>query len=110
VRNYGGDLAIAPTIHITENDLEVILFEGRFTTTYLIHLFSIVSGRMQMDQRIKVLRAQRIDLEPAGSDPVHVQVDGEHVGVLPMRVSVEPGALNLLVPPEFLRGKSEAAA
>jgi diacylglycerol kinase family enzyme len=37
-------------------------------------------------------------------------VDGEHVGVLPMRVSVEPGALNLLVPPEFLRGKREAAA
>lgn len=110
VRNYGGDLAIAPTIHITENDLEVILFEGRFTTTYLIHLFSIVSGRMEMDSRIKVLRARRIDLAPAGSDPVHVQVDGEHVGVLPTRVSVEPGALNLLVPPEYLGESRRTAA
>lgn len=110
VRNYGGDLAIAPTIHITENDLEVILFEGRFTTTYLVHLFSIVSGRMEMDDRIKVLRAQRIELAPAGGDPVHLQVDGEHVGLLPMSVSVEPAALNLLVPPEYLRDARDAAA
>lgn len=110
VRNYGGDLSIAPTIHITESDLEVILFEGRFTTTYLLHLFSIVSGRMEADERIQVLRSRRIDLAPAGNDPVHLQVDGEHVGLLPATVSVVPAALNLLAPPEYLKGARRVAA
>lgn len=102
VRNYGGDLSIAPSIHITDEDIEVILFEGRFTATYLAHLFSIISGRLDAADRITVVRSRQLALRPAADDPVHLHVDGEHVGLLPATISVEPAALNLLAPPGYL--------
>lgn len=110
VRNYGGDLSIAPSIHITDEDIEVILFEGRLTATYLAHLFSIISGRLDAADRITVLRSREIDLRPAADEPVHLHVDGEHVGLLPAAVTVEPDALNLLAPPGYLRGAHGLAA
>lgn len=110
VRNYGGDLSIARSVHITDADMEVILFEGRFTATYLAHLFSIVSGRLDADDRITVFRSRHIELHPADNEPVHLQVDGEHVGLLPATVSVEPDALNLLVPPAYLKDARSLAA
>ncbi len=110
VRNYGGDLKIAPSIRLNEEDLEVILFEGRFTATYLAHLFSILSGRLEHDDRIKVFRASEISLEPASKEPVHLQVDGEHIGLLPASVSIVVSALNLLLPPGYLEDVKRLAA
>lgn len=110
VRNYGGDIEIAPSIRLDEEDLEVILFEGRFTATYLAHLFSIISGRLEHDDRIKVFRTSEISLEPASTEPVHLQVDGEHIGLLPASVSVVGGALNLLLPPGYLEDVQRLAA
>lgn len=110
VRNYGGDINIAPSIHITDEDIEVILFEGRLTATYLAHLFSIVSGRLGAADRITVLRARHLDLRSADGEPVHLQVDGEHVGLLPATITVEPDALNLLAPPGYLQGARQLAA
>lgn len=110
VRNYGGDLSIAPSIHITDEDIEVILFEGRVTATYLAHLFSILSGRLDAADRITVLRSREIELSPADGEPVHLQVDGEHVGLLPATITVEPDALNLLVPPAYLQRARHLAA
>ncbi len=102
VRNYGGNVRIAPSVHITDDDLEVILFQGRVTAEYLVHLISIVSGRLKSANGVKVLRANRVELRPAGDGPVHLQVDGEHAGLLPAAISVEPDALNLLVPAGYL--------
>ncbi len=110
VRNYGGDINIAPSIHITDQDIEAILFEGRLTATYLAHLFSIVSGRLDAADRITVLRTRQLDLRSADGEPVHLQVDGEHVGLLPATITVEPDALNLLAPPGYLQGARQWAA
>jgi len=110
VRNYGGDLNIAPSIRITDDDLEVILFEGKFTATYLAHLFSILSGRVDTADRITVLRSRRIELRSTDGEPVHLHVDGEYVGLLPATVTVEPDALNLLTPPGYLQDAHGQAA
>ncbi|MCC6262035.1 MAG: diacylglycerol kinase family lipid kinase [Bryobacterales bacterium] len=110
VRNYGGDLNIAPSIRITDDDLEVILFEGKFTATYLAHLFSILSGRVEAADRITVLRSRRIEMRSASGEPVHLHVDGEYVGLLPATVAVEPDALNLLTPPGYLQDTRGRAA
>lgn len=110
VRNYGGDINIAPSIHITDQDIEAILFEGRLTATYLAHLFSIISGRLDAADRITVLRTRQLDLRSADGESVHLQVDGEHVGLLPATITVEPDALNLLAPPGYLQGARQWAA
>ncbi len=104
VRNYGGDIEIAPTIHLMDDDLEVVVFEATVTATYLAHLASVVAGRVQSAQGITTLRAKSLDLYPDGDEPVHLQVDGEHAGFLPVRVTVQPDAITLLMPPTYLRG------
>lgn len=103
VRNYGGDLEIAPTIRLMDDDIEVVVFEATVTATYLAHLASVVAGRVGTAQGITTLRTKVIDLHPDGAEPVHLQVDGEHAGFLPVRVSVEPDAVTLLMPPSYLR-------
>ncbi len=110
VRNYGGDLEIAPTIRLTDDDLEVVLFEATLTATYLAHLANVLAGRVQSAQGITTLRAHTIELSPAGDEPVHLQVDGEHAGFLPVRIRTCPGALRLLTPPAYLRRLSPRAA
>lgn len=110
VRNYGGDLEIASTIRLTDDDLEVVCFEGTVTVTYLAHLASIVAGRVDRADGITTFRAKELFLEAAGMDPVHLQVDGEHAGLLPARVTVRPDALTLLVPPLYLQNNFANAA
>lgn len=110
VRNYGGDINIAPSIRITDDDIEVILFEGRYTAMYLAHLFSILSGRLDEADRITVLRSRHIELRSVDGEPVHLHVDGEHIGLLPATVTVEPDALNLLTPPGYLQDARDRAA
>lgn len=109
VRNYGGDLEIAPTIRLTDDDLEVVLFQATLTATYLAHLANVVAGRVQSAQGINTMRARSIEVLPAGTEPVHLQVDGEHAGYLPVRISVCPDALTLLTPPSY-KGQLAAKA
>lgn len=110
VRNYGGDLQIAPSIRLTDDDLEVVVFEATVTATYLAHLAAVVAGRVQTAQGITTMRTRHLALHPDGEEPVHVQVDGEHAGFLPVTVSVCLDAVTLLMPPAYLRANRFQAA
>src|SRR5579871_4146610 len=44
VRNYGGDLEIARRVSLYDDQFEVVLFEGRSTTTYLKYLFGVMTN------------------------------------------------------------------
>lgn len=110
VRNYGGDLQIAPSIRLMDDDLEVVVFEATVTATYLAHLAKVVAGRIRSAQGITVFRTRELSLAPDGDEPVHVQVDGEYAGLLPLRITVHPAAINLLVPPAYLQRHLSRAA
>jgi diacylglycerol kinase (ATP) len=101
VRNYGGDLEIAPTISLFEDEFEIVLFEGESSFRYLKYMFGVGTGRHRGMRGVSILRA-RSCIFPAPADPrVRVQVDGEYVGTLPARMEIVPRSLTLLVPPSF---------
>lgn len=110
VRNYGGDLEIAPTISLFDDEFEIVLFEGDNSFRYLGYMVGVGCGRHPKMRGVTILRARRaMFLAPA--DPrVHVQVDGEYAGKLPARVEIVPRALTLLVPPGFRASRLENAA
>jgi len=109
VRNYGGDLEIAPTISLFEDEFEIVLFEGENSFRYLKYMIGIGTGRHQDMRGVSILRA-RSCIFPAPADPrVHVQVDGEYIGTLPARVEIVPRALTLLVPPNFRASRLQSA-
>jgi len=109
VRNYGGDLEIAPTISLFDDDFEIVLFEGESSFRYLKYMFAVGTGLHQRMRGVTILRA-RSAVFPAPADPrVHVQVDGEYMGTLPAKVEIVPRALTLLVPPGFRASRLASA-
>ena len=101
VRNYGGDLNIAPTAHLMDQDFEMVLFRGRHAAVYLKYLVGVLFGKLAGISGVTVERALMAEFADAGDPRVYVQVDGEYAGRLPARVTVRPDALTLLLPPAY---------
>lgn len=103
VRNYGGDFEIARDVRLDHDEFEVVLFEGSNPWRYLVYLTGVAVRQAARVPGVRVLRASEVSMRPCNGDQVHLQVDGEHAGKLPARVSAVKDALTLLVPPEYGR-------
>jgi len=101
VRNYGGDLEIAPTISLLDDEFELVLFEGESSAGFLKYMLAVVAHRQRATRGITILRTRQAVFSAPGAAAIHVQVDGEYVGVTPARVEIAPNALTLLVPAGF---------
>jgi YegS/Rv2252/BmrU family lipid kinase len=109
VRNYGGDLEIAPTVRLTDPDIEAVLFEGRLTLRYVSHLLRIVTRTLPNSGGVHILRGKEFNLVPLSRQHIHIQVDGEPVGYLPARVRLASSSLRFMLPASYLE-KSKAMA
>jgi len=101
VRNYGGDLEIAPTISLLDDEFEMVLFEGESSFGFLKYMLAVVVRQQQTMPGITILRTRQAVFSAREGSSIHVQVDGEYAGLAPARVQIVPNALTLLVPPGF---------
>ena len=101
VRNYGGDLEIAPSVSLLDETLELVLFSGENSFGYLKYMLGVALGRLQGMRGVTILRTTSVRCTAPDDSRVYVQVDGEHAGQLPFEIDVIPQALTLLVPPDF---------
>jgi diacylglycerol kinase (ATP) len=101
VRNYGGDLEIAPTISLLDDEFELVLFEGASSFTFLKYMLGVVVHRHQSMHGVTILRTRKALFSASANRKIHLQVDGEYAGLAPGTVEIVPNALTLLVPPEF---------
>jgi len=101
VRNYGGDLEIAPTISLLDDEFEMVLFEGESSLGFIKYMLGVVAHQQQNMRGVTILRTRQAEFSSARGHKIHLQVDGEYIGVAPARVEIVPNALTLLVPPGF---------
>jgi diacylglycerol kinase (ATP) len=101
VRNYGGDLEIAPTISMLDDEFEMVLFEGESSLGFLKYMLAVVVRQQQTMPGITILRTRHASFSSTEGEKIHLQVDGEYAGLAPAQVNIVPGALTLLVPPNF---------
>jgi len=101
VRNYGGDLEIAPTISLLDDEFEMVLFEGESSLGFVKYMLAVVVHQQQTMRGITILRTRQAAFSASEDTKIHLQVDGEYAGVAPARVEIVPNALTLLVPPGF---------
>lgn len=101
VRNYGGDLNIAPTISMLDNEFEVVLFSGTSSFRYLGYMLGVVTGRLDRTPGVTVLRTGTAHLNAPNDRRIYTQVDGEYAGPLPATVQIVPKALTMLLPPRY---------
>ncbi len=109
VRNYGGDLDIAPTISLLEDEFEVVLFAGSNSFRYLRYMFGVVAGRLEHVPGVTLLRTRTVRLSSAEDQRIYTQIDGEYAGPLPVTLQIVPQSLTLLLPPRY-RTRYEAGA
>lgn len=116
VRNYGGDLEIARGASLLRDDFEIVLFRGKQSVGYLRYLAAVLMGRAERARGCTVLRGGSVlcrgaaGVGGAGAENIYVQVDGELAGRLPISAEVVPGALTLLMPPEYLAREQRLSA
>ena len=101
VRNYGGDLEIARSISLLDDQFELVLFEGSSSVRFLKYLMGVAVRRHHQMSGITILRTRRADFSILNDRDIHLQVDGEYVGLAPGRVEIVPAALTLLTPPSL---------
>lgn len=110
VRNYGGDLEIARGASLLRDDFEVVLFRGNLAFQYVPYLLGVALKKIHRMPGVTVLRAKSVVCHPVPGKRIYAQVDGELASEVPVRAEVLPGALALLVPPEFARREESAFA
>ena len=98
-RFYAGRYVAAPGASLDRASFELVLFErgGRFAV--LRYASALALGRLHKAKGVRILRARDIaiagDAAVAGAEPVHA--DGDVIGTLPVRFTIAPERLNVLV-------------
>ncbi len=96
--HYGGPFKITTNASLFEDSFEFLTNSRSSRFAYLACLPSLWLGTLRKRNGIEAWKAAEAVCEPAGSEPVYAQVDGEPVGPLPVAFRVVPDALSLMTP------------
>ena len=99
-RYFGGGMMIAPDAKIADGFLDVINIGDINTAKILLNAYTLYRGSHLSLKEVKDTLAKRIEAHPLNEgDEVHIEVDGELLGMLPAVYEVVPKALKVRVPP-----------
>jgi YegS/Rv2252/BmrU family lipid kinase len=104
VRNYGGDFEIAKKIRLTDGDFEIVILERNHFWDHIRFLFGVILNRLDKTPGVSIVRASCAQITALTDETVHVQADGEAIGVLPATISVVSDAVTLLLPRRYAEG------
>jgi diacylglycerol kinase (ATP) len=92
---YGGLVRISPGAKLDDGLLDLAIFRGRGVWSTAWHLVRVFLGWHLNAVDVEHLRAREISIR-APRLPVHV--DAEPIGVTPVRITIRPQAVRVLVP------------
>ena len=95
-RSYGGVIRIASDALVDDGKLDAFVFEGRGIGRIAGTASRIVRHRLEGAEGVTFRRVKELEVISSGLD---VQLDGEYAGQTPMRFTVVPAALDILLPP-----------
>ena len=104
VRIYGGDFEIARNIRLTDNDFEIVVLERNRFWDYVRFLFGVILNRLDKTPGVCIVRGNCAEITALSDEPVHVQADGEAIGLLPAKILIVPDAVTLLLPKRYAKG------
>jgi YegS/Rv2252/BmrU family lipid kinase len=96
-RFYGGPWMVTPGASITGDRLDLCLFTGKGAFRMLWNAFAIIANRRLPLSGVCDARARALEI--TSREQVHVQVDGDYLGCLPIRCGVATNELSIMAPP-----------
>jgi diacylglycerol kinase (ATP) len=98
IQLYAAFFNIAPRARMDDGLLDIFVFKGLGFSYILRHLMHLFSGRHQHDPKVMHALARTMTVQTSPSVAVHL--DGDPYGDTPATISIEPGKLALLAPPQ----------
>lgn len=96
-RYFGGGMLVAPEARLDDGLLDVVVVPEVGRLALLRKLPTIYSGAHLRDPATQLHRGRVLEADaPPGAVPL--EVDGEPLGTLPLRVEILPGAISLVGP------------
>jgi len=105
ISDFGGLVGnLAPGAAISNGKLRVIAFKTFSRVRYLRFLIAVMFGRHSYAHTIELVKCISVECRnrEGSAEQLFVEADGELLGTLPVRIEVEPQALNLLIPAKTL--------
>ena len=102
VHSFGGVLReLAPGATLHDDSLRLLAFRTRSRFRYLKFLLAVTVGRHSFSHDIELVDTPWVECRPCDGSKLSilVEVDGEFLGSLPVRIEMVPDALTLLMAP-----------
>ena len=99
-KNYGGPFKITDQADFFSDEFEVMTLETQSGLKYLSYLPTLWMGNLRKEEGVYFWKADTLVCEPLDAKPVYAQLDGEPFARLPVKFTIVPKALRLLVPRE----------
>jgi diacylglycerol kinase (ATP) len=109
-KHYGGPFRITTLADLYEDKFEVMTLSTRSGFRYLSYLPTLWMGKLRGTDGVSFSKTDSLVCEPLDENPVHAQVDGEPLGRLPVRFTIVPAALKVLVPEVTMSVPARSAA
>jgi YegS/Rv2252/BmrU family lipid kinase len=94
---FGGGMWIAPHADVSDGAFSVVCVADAGKRFWLKNAARVYAGTHIGLDPVREWSAQKVRAEPAGSEPVLIDLDGEQPGRLPATFRVNKGALSLIV-------------
>jgi len=94
-RYFGGGMMVAPDARMDDGLFDVTVWKALGFKDLLLKRPMLYDGRHVLLPNTQRHRGTTVEVEPAGPDPVLMELDGEQPGTLPARFTLLPGALRL---------------
>ena len=91
---YGGFFYVTPDASVTDDHLDVCVFQGKTRLDLLRFVGGVLRHKHLDFKDVEYLKAT--ELEITSDSTVHVQIDGEYFGTLPVKIEVIRDAINVV--------------
>jgi diacylglycerol kinase (ATP) len=94
---FGGGMNVAPAADAGDGLFEVVAVGDLSFAEALVLAPRLYAGKHLDHPRVMSTRGTRVEAVPLSNSPVHVDADGETPGRLPLKATIFPAALELLL-------------
>ena len=91
---YAGRFHVTSKASISEPSLDLCLFMGKRRKDMLKYVFGVITERHLKYNDVYYEKCSQLEISSAGT--VHIQVDGDYFGTLPVKIDIVPDALNII--------------
>jgi len=97
-KHYGGPFMITTGADLLQPEFELAFVTTRSAWRYLAYLPLLWAGQLRNARHVRFFKTSRLRCAPSDKSLVHVQLDGEPAGSLPVEFRIVPDALTLAIP------------